>query len=219
MGNNIVLIGGGGHCKSVLDSVLRSGIFNEIVITDELLPEGSMILGCKVIGSDECLEKLRANGFKYAFVTVGSIGDNTLRKKLADKASSLGFKFPVIIDPSADVSESATVGDGTFIGKHAVINSEVTIEEHCIINTGALVEHECKIGAFTHVSVGAILCGNVDVGQRSFIGAGSTVIQCIKIGNDVVVGANSTILKNLADNSRNFGLVKKIENTGTDHNE
>ena len=33
MGNKIVLIGGGGHCKSVLDSILRTCNYDEIVIT------------------------------------------------------------------------------------------------------------------------------------------------------------------------------------------
>ncbi len=207
MGNKIVLIGGGGHCKSVIDVLKKGGGFDEIVITDPAIAIGTRLLDIEVVGTDECLSNLRDNDFEYAFITVGSVGINPLRQKLVEKAKTLGFRFPRIIDPSASVADSAVIEEGAFIGKNAVINADAQIGVHCIINSGAIVEHECQVGDFSHISVGAILCGEVEVGCNSFIGAGSTVIQCIRIGDKVVIGANSIVLKNIGDNMKYYGIV------------
>lgn len=204
----LVLIGGGGHCKSVLDSALAMNTFAEIVITDPQLRAGTEILGCKVIGNDNVLPELINTGeFTEAFVTVGSIGIFSLRKKLAHMVEQLGFNFPIIIDPTACVSKTASIGAGTFIGKNTVINAESVIGFHCIINSGAIIEHECSVGDFSHVSVGAVICGDSHIGSECFIGAGSTVIQQLKIENNVIIGANSTILTDICSNRKLYGVV------------
>ena len=204
----LVLIGGGGHCKSVLDTVLRVKEYDEVVITDERLERGSTILGCRVAGTDVSLEELREKGFDNAFVTVGSIKDTAPRKRLAELALSLGYTFPVIIDPSAAVSGFSDIGQGTFVGKNVVVNADVKIGRHCILNTGAVIEHECVVEDFVHISVGAILCGNVHVREEAFVGAGSTVIQGVTLGRGSVTGANSTVLADIGDNQTVYGTVK-----------
>lgn len=201
-GKKLVLAGGGGHCKSVLDAVLQTDEYEEIVITDSELPIGTEICGCRVVGDDGVLLSLKRQGYEYAFVTVGSISDITIRRKLAEKIRNLGFKIPVIADPSAVTSEYSRIGMGTFIGKNAVVNADAAIGEYCIINTGSIIEHDCSVGDFTHVSVGSILCGNVHVGSGCFIGAGAVVIQGLIVGNNTIVGANSTVLTNLEDNMK-----------------
>ncbi|MCR4861358.1 MAG: acetyltransferase [Ruminococcus sp.] len=208
MSNKIVLIGGGGHCKSVLDTLLRNNEYDEIVITDNDIPVDTKIMGCKVAGNDDVLQDLLANGFTEAFITVGSIKSTKLRRILFDKAIKLGFNMPNIIDKSAVVSKFSKLGKGIFIGKCAVVNADSTIGDAAIINTSSVIEHECTIGSFTHVSVGSKLCGNVKVGNDSLIGAGSVVIQGVELGNNVIIGAGSTVLKRIDDNSTRVGVVK-----------
>lgn len=207
MGNKLVLIGGGGHCKSVLDAAMRMETFDEIVITDPGIPAGAEVLGCKVTGTDDDLSRLCSGGYEFAFITVGSIESTDLRRKLVVRAEGIGFKFATIIDPSATISKSAVIGAGSFIGKNVVINAHAAIGSHCIINTGAIIEHECNVGDFSHISVGSILCGNMEVGSDTFIGAGSTVIQGIKIRDNVVIGANSTVLTDVESNMKYYGII------------
>lgn len=204
----IVLIGGGGHCVSVLDCILCNGEYDDVVIVDSNLPVNSKIMGFSVVGNDSKLSDLKKSGFEYAFVTVGSIKTTNIRRRLAETADSLGFEFPVIRDPSAVVSKHSFLGKGSFVGKNAVINANSKIGEHCIINTSSVIEHECTVGAFSHVSVGAILCGNCTVGSDTFIGAGSKVIQCINIGCNVIVGAGSLVIGNIKDSMSVSGLIK-----------
>ncbi len=209
MANKLVLLGAGGHCKSVLDAAIRSRKFNDIVITDPLLPKGTEVMGCSVAGADDMLPELFQAGYTQAFVTVGSIKNWTIRKRLAEMAATIGFTFPVIADPSAQISQYTKIGSGTFIGKSAVVNAEAYIGDHCIINTGAVLEHECLISEFCHVSVGAVLCGGVTLGKGVFVGAGSTIIQMVKVADGAVVGANSTVLKDVASNKTVYGVVSE----------
>lgn len=205
----IVLLGGGGHCISVLDSIFLSKEYDEVAIVDSNLPVGKKILGCNVVGSDDLLPKLKQDGFDYAFITVGSIKTTSIRRKLYNLAKAIGFSFPIVCDPSAIISKYSNIGAGSFIGKSSIINAKCEIGDNCIINTGAILEHECSVDEFSHISVGAIICGNSSVGHDSFIGAGSTVIQGLQVGNNVIVGAGSTVINNIEDNSR-FTLNKNL---------
>ncbi len=206
----LVLIGGGGHCKSVLDTAARMNCFDEIVITDPNIEQGKLILDHSIVGSDNCLEELFQKGFKYAFITIGSVNFNPLREKIADKIASLGFLFPVIHDPSAIISDSAIIGDGSFIGKNAIINAEAKIGKHCIINTSAIIEHECNVGDFSHISVGTVLCGEVTIGGNCVIGSNSTVIQRLIVGNNSVIGAGSVVTKDIPSNCTAIGVPARI---------
>ena len=205
MGNKLVLIGGGGHCKSVLDSALALEKYEKIVITDFSYPVGSRIMGVEVVGDDSCLERLKADGFTDAFITVGSVGDTAIRRKIYSNIKKIGFNIPNIIDRTAVVSSHANLSNGIFVGKNAVINAEAKIGDNSIINTAAVVEHECVIGQFVHISPKAVLCGNVTVGDNSHIGANSVVRQQIIIGNDVMIGAGSVVVKNMLNNAKAFG--------------
>ena len=208
MSRKIVLIGGGGHCKSVLDSLLKKNEYDEIVITDHDIPAGSEIFGCKVVGNDDILSQLLKEGFTDAFITVGSIKSTALRRKLYKLAVDIGFNIVNVIDSSAVVSDHCRLGYGIFIGKNVVINADAQIGDCAIINTGAIIEHECTVGDFTHISVGAKLCGNVCVGEDSLVGAGTTVIQGVHIGSNVIIGAGSTVINDVEENSVKYGLVK-----------
>lgn len=206
--HRLVLIGGGGHCKSVLDTALRMDVFSEIVITDAGLSAGTEIMGCKVVGNDDLLPALYQDGIRNAFVTVGSITSAKVRHKLFDNAKSIGFAFPNIIDISAVVSKSVRLGSGIFIGKNTVVNAYAQIRDMAIINTASVIEHECIIGAFAHIAVGVTVCGNSIIGTDSFIGAGTTVIQGIQIGEKVVIGAGSLVLKGIGPDQTVHGIIR-----------
>ena len=202
----MVLLGGGGHCVSVLDAVIRQGIYKDIRILDRPSQIGKRVLQYTISGSDEELVELFREGYRDAFVTVGSIQDSSLRKKLAQRIREAGFHFINVIDPSATVAESVVMGTGIFVGKRAVINAGSEIGDMAIINTGAIVEHGNRVGAYAHVSVGAVLCGDVSVGVDCLIGANATILQGLTIGEQSIVGAGSLILKNVPPYSKVYGF-------------
>ena len=207
MGKNLLLIGGGGHCRSVLSSVLAEKEYEEVGIIDFTnIP----VMGISVVGRDEDLPTLKNSGWTDAFITVGSIGNTGLRRRLYQMIKKLGFTIPSIIDPTAIVAQDVKIGEGCFVGKGAVLNSGTEIGECAIINTGAVIEHDCKIGAFAHISPGTVLCGQVKVGNDSHVGAGSVVRQQIEIGNETLVGIGSVVVQNIPDCVKALGNPCKV---------
>ena len=189
----LILLGAGGHCESVLDSLLSAREFKDIVLVDTEEQVGKSIQGCLVVGTDEDLERLYQQGYTYAFVSVGSIKNTLLRRSLLKKAVRNGYHMINILDPSARVASSARLGKGVFVGKNAVVNANAVIGDMAIINTGAIVEHDCMVGEFSHISVGAVLCGGVLIGNDCFIGANATVLQGREILAGNIIGAGEVV--------------------------
>jgi sugar O-acyltransferase (sialic acid O-acetyltransferase NeuD family) len=203
--SKLLLIGGGGHCKSILDSVLETNCYEDIRIVDVKENIGKSFMGVSIIGCDDDLESLIHNGFTHAFVSLGSIGIPIVRIKLFEKLERIGYQIPNIIDFSAVVSKHALLAKGIFIGKNAVINTGVSIGTGAIINTSATIEHECIIGEFAHIAPGSVLCGDVKVGSQTHIGAKSVVKQQIYIGSKSIIGMGSVVLHDVADNVVAYG--------------
>lgn len=201
----LLLLGGGGHCKSVLDSLLKIKFYNEIGIIDKKENVGKTILTVPIIGCDDDLLKLYQNGYDGAFVTVGSIGNPSIRVKLFRLLEDIGFEIPNIIDPTAIISEDATLAEGIYVGKNAVINAGSFIEKCAIINTGSIIEHDCMIGQFSHIAPGTVLCGEVQIGEYTHVGAGSVIKQQVKIGANTLIGMGSVVLENVPENVVAYG--------------
>lgn len=201
----IILLGSGGHAKSVVDVIEQGNLFEIAGFLDIPEKQEFSYKNYKVIGVDSDLKKFYNMGIKYGFVTMGYMGKKTPRVKLYQNLKEANFKLPIIKDLSACVAFDATIEEGVFIGKNAVINANAHIGKMSIINTGAIVEHECVIGEYTHIAVGAVLGGGIIIGKETFIGANATVIQGVEIGNCAIVGAGSVVLKNVSDKETVIG--------------
>ena len=206
----LLLLGAGGHCKSVIDSLLSSEEYSEIGIIEKKGSITESVLGIPVIGFDDDLKDLYDRGFTHAFVSLGSIGDPSARRHLASLISTIGFIIPNIIDESALVSINSKLGKGVFVGKNAVINAGVIIGDSSIINTSTTIEHDCTIGQYAHISTGSILCGAVKIGNSTHIGANSVIRQHLEIGSNVLIGIGSVLMQNIPDNSIAYGNPCKV---------
>lgn len=202
---DLILIGGGGHCRSVIDSIKSTNKFNIAGILDIKDNIGKYIDGVEIIGCDDDIGLIYKRGIKNAFITIGSIGNTYIREYLYKKIRFIGFNFPIIKDSSAIVSSNSFIGEGTFIGKGSIINSGTYIGKNCIINTGSILEHNCNIGDFVHISPGSVLSGDVKIGDKTHIGVNSTIIQGINIGKNCIIGGGSVVVKNIDENVKAYG--------------
>ena len=191
--NKIILIGGGGHCNSVIDVIEQEAKFKIAGVVDKLNPIGSKILGYKVVGRDFDLKSL-SKKFKYALITVGQIKSPSLRVKLFKLATEAGFILPSIISPKAYVSKHSVIGKGSIVMHHAIVNANTSIGKNCIINSKALIEHDCVISNHCHISTNVTINGGVKIGSKSFIGSNVTTNNDIQIKGNSFVKAG-TLLK------------------------
>lgn len=187
---NIILIGGGGHCHSVIDVIEQEDKYKIIGIVDKKELIGTKVLDYEIIACDENLEELFKT-CKNAVVTVGQIKTNTIRVKLFDKLKAVGFNMPIIISSFAYVSKYAKVEEGTVIMHHALINANAKIGKNCIINTKALIEHDVVVKDNCHISTASVLNGGVVVEENTFFGSNATSRESISIYGFVKAGSLS----------------------------
>lgn len=202
---DIILLGGGKHCGSVIDSIRRQGKYSPVGILDMADKIGTSIQGVPIIDTDSQMSKYFKEGIKYAFISVGSVGYTSTREKLVDLATNVGFSFPNIIDPSAIISSHAEIEEGVFIGKGSIVNVNSKIGSHSIINTGTVIEHDSSVGSYVHVAPGSIFSGGVTIGDYSHIGTNSTIIQDVRVGTRTIIGAGSVVVKDIGNHKKAYG--------------
>lgn len=193
---NLVLLGGGGHCKSVID-VAESAGYTILGILDQPDEVGKSVLGYKVIGTDDDIP-LFVDKAEF-FVTIGQIKSPSLRKMVVERVKHAGGKLATIIAPDAYISKYASVGEGSIIMHRAFLNAEARVGENVIINTLTNLGHEVTIGDFCHLSTGIMICGNASVGNDVFIGSQSVVNQGIHICDHTVIGSLTCVNRSILE--------------------
>jgi sugar O-acyltransferase (sialic acid O-acetyltransferase NeuD family) len=198
----IILMGGGGHCKSCIDVIESEKKYKIVGILEKR--KKNFILNYKIF-SESYLHKREIRNI-YAFVTVGQIKNYKIRVELFNKINKLGIKIPVIVSPLAYVSKHAVIGQGTIIMHGAIVNAGAVIGNNCIINTNSLIEHDVMIGNHTHISTEATINGGVVIKDKVFVGSRVIIKNNITIGESSIIGAGLYIKKNINKNT-----IKKNE--------
>lgn len=188
MKEKIILIGGGGHCHSVIDVIEQTNKYEIIGIIDTKENIGKKVLNYEIIACDDDLKTIFET-CKNAIITVGQIESNKIRVKIYNKLKQIGFNLPVIISPIAYVSKHSFIDEGTIIMHHALINANVKIGKNCIINTKALIEHDCIVEDNCHISTASVINGGVIVKENSFFGSNATSKQSIEIDGFIKAGS------------------------------
>jgi sugar O-acyltransferase (sialic acid O-acetyltransferase NeuD family) len=210
---DIVVIGSGGFSKQVIEIIeqinFRKREYNFIGIIDdnrELI--GSNVLGYKVIGDTDYLEKLSREKKVHGVI---AIADGKIRKIIAEKLKKVIWVN--LIHPSAVVSKYVDLGVGNIICGGVVINPDFKLGNHCHINIGSSLGHDVNMFDFVTVMPGARISGNVLLKNHATVGTGSTIIQGITIDVGVVLGAGSVTVKNTKPQKLYVGVpARKIKN-------
>lgn len=207
----VVGLGTGGHAKVLLDILSFHDEFEVVGLTaaDAALKEQE-VAGTPILGTDDILPTLRAEGVEGAFIGVGSVGDCRLRRRLFELARGLGFTMINLVHPAAYVARSVRQGQGVVIMAQAAVNPDVVLGDNVIVNTGAQIDHDCHIGDHVHVAPGAHLSGGVLVEACAHVGIGATIIQGIRIGTGAIVGAGAVVLRDVEANTTLFGAPARM---------
>jgi sugar O-acyltransferase (sialic acid O-acetyltransferase NeuD family) len=207
MVNNVVVVGAGGHSR-VLLSILRSyKNFKVIGIADRDSKNiGEEISGTAIKHSWNDFREIYERGTRHAVI---ALGDNKERKELFTRLSSIGFKIPSIIHPSAIIEKDAVLGNGCVICMGVKIGTLVSIGKNCVVYTGSIIDHEVKIGNHVYISPGCNIAGRVTIGEGSFVGIGSNIKEKITVGKNAVIGAGSVVIRDIGDNLTVAGVPAK----------
>jgi sugar O-acyltransferase (sialic acid O-acetyltransferase NeuD family) len=197
----VILYGGSGHAKVVLDCLEAQGGLVQGIFDDN--PDLKELLGVPVVG------QYRPHLFPDQPLII-AIGNNRIRQRVAEV---IRHGFGTAVHPSAQVSRYATAGEGSVVFHNAVVQAGAIVGRHCIINTAASVDHDSRLEDFVHISPNAALCGSVEVGEGTQIGTGASVIPGVRIGKWCVIGAGAVVTSDIPDFSVAVGVPARVIKT------
>jgi len=230
----MVLIGAGGHAKSIVDTIEALQQFEIVGFIERKnpaeteaseksqasyktefsgrsgFPEDIVYRSYRIIGDDDDLPRIFAHGVRDAVICVGYMGNSRTRDCIYQSLKKIGYLLPPIIDNTAIIASDATIGEGTYIGKNVIVNAGAEIGKMCILNTGSIIEHECQIGDFSHIAAGAVLCGQARIGDHVLFGANATIIQRRSVGSNTLVGAGAVVIDDLPESCVAAGVPAHI---------
>ncbi len=196
----LILIGYSGHGLVIVDVAKNNKL--DILGYAEKSIKSKNPYNLKYLGDEKDNNFI---GWKTKADFIIGIGDNLIREKVFKLIIGNSCKVRTLICKSANISESVTIGQGTFINKNVSVNSFAKIGQNVILNTSCVVEHECVISDSVHIAPGAVLAGKVIVGERSFVGANAVIKQGVIIGKDAIIGAGSVVIKDIPDGGKFAG--------------
>ncbi|MCY7781458.1 MULTISPECIES: acetyltransferase [unclassified Bacillus (in: firmicutes)] len=204
---NVAIVGDGGHGKVIRELInARSDTRLAAVLDDKFrtFEAGEEWF----TGPPEAVSEVRRLVPDVLFLI--AIGNNRVRKQVAERLDLKKEDFITLIHPSAIVSKSAVIGEGTVIMAGAIIQADARIGAHCIINTGAVAEHDNQIGDYVHLSPRVTLSGAVAVQEGAHVGTGAAVIPQLTIGSWSIVGAGSAVIRSIPDRVTVAGAPARI---------
>jgi sugar O-acyltransferase (sialic acid O-acetyltransferase NeuD family) len=189
----LIVYGGGGHGKSVIDLLRSLGTYRLVGVIDDGIATGTQILGLPVLGGAEALPGLRDQGIRLAVNAVGGIGKVRSRIQVFQQLAAAGFASPAVVHPRAYLEPNVTLSGGLQVFPHAYIGSECQVGFGVIVNTGAVVSHDCVLEDYANISPGALLAGGVRVGEQALVGMGVTINLGVHIGAGARIGNGATV--------------------------
>jgi sugar O-acyltransferase (sialic acid O-acetyltransferase NeuD family) len=182
----LAVVGAGGHSREVADLVAACGHVL-VGFTDDSFTGPHQPTGLPIARD---LESLDADAMTVA------IGDVSTRATVFSRLAGV-LPSPVLVHPSACVSEYAQIGDGTQVMQNVVVSAAVIIAQNVILNVGCFVAHDCTVGAHSHIAPGVLMSGGASVGDRCLVGAGAILLPGVSIGAECVVGAGAVVTRDV----------------------
>ena len=125
------LYGAGGHAKVIMDILKENSTELTGIIDDN--PHIQEWMEYHVLSYDP----------KRMFPILISIGNNSIRKNIAEQLYKKNAVFGTVISIHAIVSPYAKIGEGSVVMQGSILQSCCQTGKHCIVNTGAAIDHEC----------------------------------------------------------------------------
>lgn len=196
---NLIIIGAGGHGKVCADIAQRMNTFKSIKFFDE--NKAGKVMDIEIVQSKNIEEIINQDTENFV-----AIGDNHIRSEKIELVLNLGANLATLIDPSAIISKSVNIGQGTVVMPNVVINSSAQIGIGVILNTSSIIEHDCILEDYVHISPSAVLAGGAKIGSKVWIGANSSIRECVKIGRNSIIGMGSVVTKEVESNIIAVGI-------------
>jgi sugar O-acyltransferase (sialic acid O-acetyltransferase NeuD family) len=200
----VIIYGGGGLSKMIIESVRILGVYQISGIIDDHMKKGEDVIGVPVLGGAEVLPELFEQGIRTAVNSVGGIGDYTVRFDVFHTLANAGFICPPIVHPTAHVDPTARLEAGVLVLAQSYVSGNARVGMGTLINNSVVISHDCLVGVCANFSPGAMIAGDAVIGDFTQIGMNATVNIGVHVGKECLIGNNATIKKDVPDGIRVF---------------
>jgi UDP-perosamine 4-acetyltransferase len=204
---NVVVLGAGGHARSVIEAVRLAAEHELVACTTPDASPGTDHDGVPVAGGDDVLASLRdEQGVTGAVIGLGATHDNAPRARLAQVAAEAGLELVTTVHPRAIVSPLAQIGPGSVVLAGAIIGPGARIGRNVIVNSGAVIEHDVLVEDHAHIAPGAVLAGGAVVRTLAHVGLNAGVLQGVEVGAGAIVGAGAVVVSDVRTRGTVVGI-------------
>lgn len=179
----LLIVGAGGHGRSVAEAVLAGGVFQLMGFLDDAVAQTRQVWQWPVFASTAELIHCR----QHAEAAIVAIGNNGLREALQGRLRAAGFEIATVVHPQAMVSPRASLGAGCAVMAGAIVGTEARLGQGVIVNSGAVVDHHCQVDSFAHLSVRAAMAGGTVLGRAAWMQAGSVLGYGVRVAPGIVL--------------------------------
>ena len=207
----VVILGGGGLARDVLDVFLAQNdkcprFEIEGFIDENQANWGADLNGFPVLGGFEWFDSRRKDEVKV----ICGIGSPGTRRKLADKARSLGLRFTSIVHPMVAIAPFGHLGEGVVITAGCILANRVVLKDQVYVNLGSTIGHDTVIEEYCTIAPGVNVSGNVHMKPGCDVGTGAAILQGVTIGEGAAIGAGAVVIRNVPANTVSVGVPAKV---------
>ncbi len=185
----LMIVGAGGHGRSVAEAVLAAGKYKLAGFVDDAASSLQHVWDLPVFGATADLASYR----EYADAAIVALGNNCLREDLHQRLYAAGFELATVVHPTAIVSPRAVVGAGSAIMAGAIVGTEAQLGAGVIVNCGAVVDHHCRVEDFGHLGVNASMAGGTVLGRGAWMQAASVLGYGVKVEAGAVLVSGTAL--------------------------
>lgn len=207
----VIVIGGGGHAKVLIDALIKQNITILGITETDNNSSNKFILGFPSIGIDKLLSDYSPQ--EVSLVNgIGSVSSTKKREEIYSSFKKLGYRFASIVHPSVIIGNDVMLLEGVQLMAGVIIQPGSMVGENTIVNTRASIDHDCIIGSHVHIAPGVTISGGVKIGDNTHVGTGATIIQGLHVGIDSLVAAGAVVVNDIPNNMKAVGVPAKIQN-------
>lgn len=195
---DLIIIGASGFGREVAWAVDRLNKANPTwnllgFMDDNKEIQGTVINGYRVLG-----KSTDVNAYPDAYY-VCAVGASRIRETIINRLKDINpdIKFGTVVDPTVEMSDFVSIGEGSIICAHTIITVNIEIGSHVIINLDCTVGHDAVLKDFATLYPSVNVSGITSIGHAVELGTGMQIIQGKSVGDYSIVGAGAVVVKDI----------------------
>ena len=207
----VIIIGAriDGHANVVLEIIKAERKYDVVgFLDDKLYNKNYNIKGLPVLGKVNDINIIKKKYNLYGGIV--AIGNNEIRRKLADKIKEVNLKLINAIHPTVHIDSDVVYGEGNVFCQGVIIITNTKIGNCVNIHTGVTIDHDNIIEDGVNLGPGVHTAGRVKICKDAFLGTGTVVIPDGIVGKGAIVGAGTVVIKDVEPYTKVVGVPAKV---------